>query len=195
MTLIRQKKPFDDPEWIFEEKHDGFRALAYVEDGKCKLVSRNSNTFTRFRELSKSLGSYFAGRNAIIDGEIVCLDQNGRSLFYYLMFGPAKQYFYAFDLLYLDDTDLTNRRLIERKSRLKELIPREPSRLLYVEHVEERGVELFEKVCEWDLEGIVAKPIQSFYKTKRRSNWIKIKNPSYSQAEGRQELFEHMRGK
>jgi len=100
MTLTRQKEAFNHPDWLFEVKHDGFRAVAYVEDGKCKLVSRNGNTFQRFKELAKSVASTLESRSAIMDGEIVCLDENGHSLFYELMNGKGKPSFYAFDLLF-----------------------------------------------------------------------------------------------
>ncbi len=174
MTLLRQKQPFDHPDWLFELKHDGFRTVAYFEKGSCKLVSRNDNTFQRFGKLSKALGECLDGREAVLDGEIVCLDANGRSMFYDLLGGRGQQYFYAFDLLYLDGEDLRELELVERKSRLTRLIPEDPSRLLYVDHVEEKGVELFEKVCELDLEGIVAKPKRSSYNTTSKSRWIKI---------------------
>ncbi len=110
-------------------------------------------------------------------------------MFYDLLGGRGKQYLYAFDLLYLDGEDLRELELVERKSRLTQLIPEDTTRLLYVDHVEEKGVELFEKVCELDLEGIVAKPKRSSYNTRSKSRWIKIKNPAYSQAEGRGERF------
>jgi bifunctional non-homologous end joining protein LigD len=190
MTLLIQTAPFNDPDWLFEVKFDGFRALAYVENGSCELISRNDNIFQRFKNLGESLAAVFAGRNVVIDGEIVSLDDQGRPQFYDLMHGRGTPHFYAFDLLYLSGLDLREQPLVERKALLRELIPETPSRLLYVDHFDEKGIELFEKVREWDLEGIVAKPRQSAYNTKRKSCWIKINNPNYSQAEGRQELFD-----
>ena len=81
--------------------------------------------------------------------------------------------------------------LLERKSLLREVIPEPSSRLLYLDHIEEQGVELFEQCCARDLEGIVAKPSESAYRTEgRQAIWIKVKNPDYTQAEGRRELFE-----
>jgi bifunctional non-homologous end joining protein LigD len=74
--LARSLQPFDDPAWLFELKHDGFRSLAYVEDGRCRLVSRRRNTYKSFEVLREALSGLRA-RNAILDGEIVALDSNG----------------------------------------------------------------------------------------------------------------------
>jgi bifunctional non-homologous end joining protein LigD len=80
MRLTQVAKPFDDPDYIFELKHDGFRALAYIEEGGCRLVSRNNNHFKSFRSLQESLGK-LPVQNAILDGEVVCLDEHGVSQF------------------------------------------------------------------------------------------------------------------
>ena len=100
--------------------------------------------------------------------------------------------FFAFDLLFLNGEDLRTLPLIERKARLKKLVPKKQSCMLYVDHIQLRGQKLFEKACELDLEGIVAKRKDSQYRTTDRPSpyWIKIKNPTYSQAEGREELFD-----
>ena len=123
MRLTRVAKPFDDPDYVFELKHDGFRALAYIEAGECKLVSRNSNQFKSFVSLKESLGK-IPIKNAILDGEVVCLDSNGVSKFNELMSRKGKPVFYVFDLLWLDGKDLRSLPLIERKQRLYELIQR-----------------------------------------------------------------------
>ena len=100
--------------------------------------------------------------------------------------------FFAFDLLFLNGEDLRGLPLIERKARLKRLLRRKRSHVLYVDHIEVRGRDLFEKVCGLDLEGIVAKRKHSPYRAteKPSAHWIKIKNRNYSQAEGREELFD-----
>ncbi len=189
-VLVQQPDPFDHPDWIFEVKFDGFRSLAYVSDGVCELVSRKGKTYQRFKDLRECIGADLSVDSAILDGEIVCLDDEGRSLFHDLMFHRGEPYLYAFDLLFLNGADLREQPLLERKAKLQEIIPDSPSRLLYLDHIEEQGVELFQMGCERDLEGIVAKPKQSLYPTGRGSTWIKVKNPAYSQAEGRRELFE-----
>ena len=104
------------------------------------------------------------------------------------MFGRGTPYFYAFDLLWRDGKDLRDRSLVERKEELRMIVREKAARVLYTDHVEERGLALYEHVCRMDLEGIVAKPAESPYVTEKPL-WIKIKNPDYSQAEGRGELF------
>ena len=139
MNLIQVSAPFDDPDFLYEVKFDGFRALAYVEDGLCELVSRKRHVYRRFGELSQSIVAGLKVQNCILDGEIVCLDDQGRSEFYTLMFHRGEPYFYAFDLLWLDGADLRDLPLLERKARLREVVPQPPSRFLYLDHVEGQG--------------------------------------------------------
>jgi ATP-dependent DNA ligase len=101
--------------------------------------------------------------------------------------------FYAFDLLWLDDTDLRGLTLIERKQHLRRLL--ENSKLpgvIYADLIEQQGTALYREVCEHDLEGIVCKRKDSIYSSKSR--WLKVKNPDYTQAVGRREMFERFRG-
>jgi bifunctional non-homologous end joining protein LigD len=186
------KEPFDNPEYIFELKHDGFRALAYIENGECKLVSRNLNQFKSFNLLKKSLDK-LPVQNAILDGEVVCLDSNGVSKFNELMSRKGKPAFYAFDLLWLNSDDLRSLPLIERKRRLHELVwGSRCHAIIYAQHIEDQGIRLFEEICARDLEGIVAKHKRGVYRNNGLA-WKKIKNPKYSQAEGRHDLFKRMR--
>jgi bifunctional non-homologous end joining protein LigD len=188
MRLTRIAKAFDDPDYIFEFKHDGFRALACIEAGECKLVSRNLKHFKSFESLRKSLDK-LPVQNAILDGEVVCIDNNGVSQFKELMSRKGKPVFYAFDLLWLNGDDLRSLPLIERKQRLYELV--RVSRchaIIYAQHIEGLGIGLFEEICARDLEGIVAKRKRGVYKN-NGVGWKKIKNPKYSQAEGRHDLF------
>ena len=188
MRLTQHAKPFDHPEWLFEVKFDGFRSLAYIDAGKCELVSRKGITYKRFRQLREQIK---LEHSAILDGEIVCLDDQGRSQFYDLMYNRGEPHFYAFDILWLDGEDLRDRPLSERKSVLKELV--DGSSILYLDHIQEHGVALFEKCLELDLEGIVAKPEASPYRElKAKTTWVKVKN-RYAQAEGRRELFNSRR--
>ena len=101
MPLARFDTPFEHPDWIFEPKLDGFRALAYVEDGACRLVSRNRHAFRTFEMLALAIGRQLAGHNAILDGEIVRPGPDGRPMFYELMRRRGPFCFYAFDLLWL----------------------------------------------------------------------------------------------
>jgi bifunctional non-homologous end joining protein LigD len=85
MPLARFDAPFEHPDWIFEPRMDGFRAVAYVEGGTCRLVSRNRNAFKMFEALAQAIGQDLAGRSAILDGEIVRPGRAGRPMFYELM--------------------------------------------------------------------------------------------------------------
>lgn len=126
--------------------------MAYVEQGACRLVSRNGNTFKSFLPLAAGLADALAGHDAILDGEIVALDASGRADFYPLLHRRADPYFYAFDCLWLDGRDLRGLALVERKAILRGLAC-QPSRLLFVDHVVGTGVELFRAVCDNDMEG------------------------------------------
>jgi bifunctional non-homologous end joining protein LigD len=130
------------------------------------------------------------------NGEIVCLDKLGRPQFRDLLFRRAEPFFYAFDLLMCDGRDLRSERFTHRKHELRRLLtgPLPTSRLHYADYVEQCGRALFQRVCQMDLEGIVAKHSFGPYITEReRSTWFKIKNRGYSQMESREELFERDR--
>src|SRR5262249_51747877 len=153
-----RREPFDDRSWLFELKLDGFRALAYVERGTCRLVSRNGNIFKRFAQLASEIAVALRSvRNAILDGEVVCLDDDGRPLFNALLYRRGAPCFVAFDCLWLDGRDLRTSPLIERKRVLRRTVPRRRPCVQYLSHVARRGLALFAEVVEGDLEGIVAK--------------------------------------
>lgn len=186
--------PFDDPDWIYEIKYDGFRALAVIENGHCQFLSRNKHTLYGLTDLAKALANEVQAGQAILDGELAVCDTTGRSIFASMMQDRQQARYFAFDLLFLRGKDLTERPLLERKAILKRLLPARSPHLLYVDHVVGTGVKLFRAALDLDLEGIVAKRADSPYAGEaRRSPWIKIKNPDYSQKEGRHELFERKR--
>jgi len=187
MRLRLIKEPFDNPDYIFELKHDGFRAVVYLQNGDCKLISRNLKNLW-FESLKTALGK-LPVKNAILDGEIVVLDERGVSQFNHLLNHKAEPVLYAFDLLWLDDEDLRRLPLVERKSRLSALVQASRcERILYAQHVEGEGKRMFEETCARDLEGIVAKRRLGIYKDDGNA-WLKVKNRSYSQVEGRHELL------
>jgi bifunctional non-homologous end joining protein LigD len=103
--LARSLEPFDDPAWLFELKHDGFRSLAYLENGQCRLVSRHRNVYKSFETLRGALAGLRA-ESAILDGELVCLDAAGCSHFKELLYRRGRAVFFAFDLVWLDGMDL-----------------------------------------------------------------------------------------
>src|SRR5579864_4387570 len=94
MPLKRQREPFSKPDWLFEIKHDGFRALAFVRDGSCRLVSRNGNDFKSFGTLIAAIPKHLKVKSAVLDGEIVCVDEHGRSQFNELLFRRGEPRFF-----------------------------------------------------------------------------------------------------
>jgi len=178
--------PFDDPNWLFEFKWDGYRAIAVVAaDGSVTLTSRNGNDLLgQFPELAK-LGAAFASLPIVVDGEICILDERGRSSFQALQSrdkrfaGDAKPSktpvtFVAFDCLYADGRDIRGERLEERKARLEKLIV--PAHgVMYSKHVIGSGTQLYEFALREQLEGIVGKDRASPYRSVRSREWVKIK--------------------
>jgi bifunctional non-homologous end joining protein LigD len=189
----RIQAPFDHAEFVFELKMDGWRCMTYIEDGACRLISRKQNQLKSFGPLSAALAK-LPVQNAIIDGEVVCLDKDGKSVFLDLMRRrKANAILYCFDLLWLNNADLRNLPLIERKLRLRHLIRVSRNRsLLYASHMERHGVRLFQAICQQDCEGIVGKYKRGTYMAAPTS-WVKILNPNYSQQRGRKEMFENFK--
>ena len=208
MRLASLREAFNHADWIFELKYDGFRALAHVGPDGTRLVSRNLHVYKPFGDLCDALAAELKGRCAVLDGELVCLDRNGRPQFYDLLRRRDPAYFYAFDLIELDGQDLRALPLLERKRQLRRLIGPHCVRLLYVDHIDGRGVDLFRATIQQDLEGVVAKWKHGAYyfgeeqppdrrlalhctnpAAASRLTWLKIRNPAYSQMVGRNELF------
>jgi bifunctional non-homologous end joining protein LigD len=182
------EKPFDDPDWLFEIKWDGYRAVAFIDDGGVRLVSRNQNDLTpRYPEL-RELAKFVTAKNAILDGEVVVLDEQGRSSFSLMQqrTGIRSQgrqatprselpvLYYAFDLLYLDGYDLRRASLDERKRVLKEILTLGEI-VRYSDHYVGQGVALFDAAKQKGLEGILAKRRSSTYEERRTREWLKIK--------------------
>jgi len=188
-----RKQPFDDPDWLFDVKYDGFRALLYIERDGCRFVSRTGKPLDRFTLLGAEVATVLAVDDAILDGEVIAADAAGRPQFYDLLRGRLASAYVAFDLLWIDGVDLRPKPLSERRAVLRGVLPEGSPTIAEVVSVEGRGCELFELMCTHDLEGIVAKRLSDSYGP--RTRWLKIKNPGYSQAEGRSELFNRRRGR
>jgi bifunctional non-homologous end joining protein LigD len=186
-TLVEE--PFDDPQWIYEVKWDGYRAVAFLRQGKAALVSRNQNDLTgEFPEIAAAMGE-LAVESAVIDGEVVALDEEGRPSFSLMqqrtgMTSPKKRgpknrglpiVYYAFDLLYLDGYNLMGVELEQRKELLKQIVPAEKGFIRYSDHYPEHGEQLYAVAQDKGLEGIVAKLRSSPYVQKRSRDWLKIK--------------------
>src|SRR5215472_326097 len=186
MLATLAEHPFSDPDWLFEIKWDGVRALAWVEDGAVRLRSRNNVDITsRYPELA-ALPNVLAARQAIVDSEVVALDARGHSDFQRLqermhVRAPGEKQlretpvvYFAFDLLYCDGYDLRGAPLLERKQLLERMLHAN-ERFRYSDHQLEHGKELFELAKESGLEGIVAKRADSVYVSDRSANWAKLK--------------------
>ncbi len=189
---VRIATPFDHHDWFFELKHDGFRATAYIEAGTCQLISRKNIVYKSFTAVAKALAGL--KQDAILDGELVCLDNEGRSQFNTLMRRSSRDVlFYAFDCLWLDGQDLRPLALMHRKRVLRHVLSsNKVSGVFFADYVEESGVGLYSAVCERDCEGIVAKHRLGPYTTAPMS-WFKILNPDYTQKRGRREMFDKFR--
>ena len=165
MTLSRvaAAAPFDHPDFLFELKQDGFRCLAYISESRCDLVSRRKYCYKSFDSLKTALAKLKA-TDAILDGEICCLDSQGRSQFNELLYRRGEPVLYCFDLLWLNGQDLRQLPLIERKKRLHKLIAKSRcKRVIFAQHIAKHGTALYQDICERHLEGIVAKRRDSVY--------------------------------
>jgi bifunctional non-homologous end joining protein LigD len=188
LVLKRRTAAFDNPDWLFELKYDGFRALLEIDGADARLVSRNRNRFKHMDTLAVALAKRLRVKDAILDGEIICADETGRPIFLEMLRGRHPCCFIAFDLLWLNGEDLRPLALAERKARLRRLLRRRSNHLIAeAMAIDGRGKALMAAVLEYDLEGIVAKRKSDPYR--RGVHWWKIRNPAYSQAVGRHELF------
>ena len=114
-----RKQPFDDPDWLFDFKYDGFRALCYLEHRRCLLISRNGNHLSRFDELGAELAALLDVDEAILDGEVIATDDSGRPQFYELLRRTQAPAYVAFDLLWAAGADLRTLPLSARRERLR----------------------------------------------------------------------------
>ncbi len=178
--------PFSDPDWIFETKWDGFRSVCFIKNGKARFVSRNQIEMTpQYPELA-NIAKQIDAKEAILDGEIVALDEHGMPRFQLLqprvgrksgidaLRGAAQIVYFVFDLLYVDGYDLTQCTVVERKAKLAEIL--RPSNFIKLsEHVAGEGKAFFREIEKFHLEGMMAKRAASKYVPKRSSDWLKIK--------------------
>jgi bifunctional non-homologous end joining protein LigD len=188
LRLTPRPDPFDHPDWLFEPKYDGFRGLLYVSRAGCLIRSRKGTHLTRFDDLCHAVREELPVREAILDGEVVALDEHGRQSFRALLTGRGNPHYAAFDALWVNGKDLRALPLVRRKRALHKLVWATSTPLSQVFTVEERGRDLFAAAQRIDLEGIVAKRKDGPYAP--GTVWYKIRNPAYTQAEGRWELFQ-----
>ena len=152
--------PFDDRDWVFETKWDGFRMIADIVAGKVILYSRNGKIISdSYRDVAKALEKVRS--DAALDGELVALDAQGNSHFQLLQNALQSEtplLYCVFDVMFAGGEDLRNLPLLERKKRLRRLLPRHPL-LAYSEHRPDSGIAFFHEAQEGGLEGIMAKRV------------------------------------
>ena len=181
-------KPFSSDDWLYEIKFDGYRAVAFIDEGEVRFVSRNQNEMTSLYPELRVLPKYVQGKKIVLDGEIVALDDAGRPSFSLMQQRAGIRsgikrsrpdssipvLYYVFDLLYLDGYNLMKVDLEKRKEVLKAII--ETSDILrFSDHFQREGEALYQAAKEKGLEGIVAKLRNSCYVQKRTREWLKIK--------------------
>jgi bifunctional non-homologous end joining protein LigD len=171
--------------WVFEVKWDGFRAVGRVSGGEATLTSRNGNDLTgRFANVAKELPKALKTPDAVLDGEVCALDEQGRSSFSAMQQGKPGTpiVYYVFDLLEVEGTPLLDRSLAERRERLDKLLDRR-HRTIRVSDTFDDGAALLEAARAQGLEGVIAKRADSRYaEGKRTRDWLKVKT------HGRQEF-------
>ena len=178
-TLV--KEPPSGDEWIHELKFDGYRMLCRIDRGRVTVWSRNGKDWTeKFLNVIEAVKSLKV-TSAILDGEIVIVDAQGRTSFQKLQraMGKATTSGFAyevFDLIYLDGFDLTTTPLTHRKALLKDVVGSTTRGVVrYSEHIEGNGDEFYKHACEYGIEGIVSKLSNSRYESTRNRNWLKVK--------------------
>jgi bifunctional non-homologous end joining protein LigD len=169
--------PFDDKDWIFEDKYDGFRVLATIEGGEVTLYSRNGKIIGHnYIQVAKALEGI--KHDAVIDGELVAIGIDGLSHFQLLQNArrqQAKLQYCAFDLMFQDGDDIRGLSLLERKKRLKAILPKHKL-IAFSHHRATFGTKFFREAERSGLEGIIAKRADSQYLSGTRTdNWLKIK--------------------
>ena len=173
-VVKRVLSAFDIEAWLFEIKYDGFRVLAIRDGSLARLYTRNGYDISRrHQRISAALAAVPAER-FVLDGELVVLDEDGRSNFAKLARNGTGTHYYAFDLLMLGD-DLRAKPLELRKSMLAELLRGCGEPVRYCDHIIETGKAFFEAVREAGLEGVVAKRRGSAYAGVLNDDWLKIK--------------------
>jgi len=176
-TLVDE--PFDDDEWQYEVKWDGYRALAHINKGEVDIMSRNKKSFNdKFYPIYDILKA--SNINAVLDGEILVLDEKGRSNFGDLQNWRSEAdgdlVYYVFDLLWYDGKNLMDLPLYQRQAILKDILPTDDDRLRISQVFNASGIEFFHAAEKMNLEGIIAKKKDSTYSLDLRSKqWLKVK--------------------
>ena len=187
MLATLTDKPFDNDDFIYEIKWDGYRAVSYLRKGKVEMRSRNELSFNKkFPAIAEALEQWKI--DAVVDGEIIAINDEGRADFQRLQgflknITAAHLIYYVFDIIWYDGKDVTMLPLIERKTILQNILPEDQSIIRYSDHIAKEGNAFFKAAIAQGLEGIMAKRADSEYAIGYRSqNWLKIKNNQQTEA-------------
>ena len=169
MPLLRVPDAFDHPDWLFELKHDGFRALAKIDGHQCTLVSRRRHVYRQFPQLQEEIAHAIRAHAALLDDEIVYLASDGRSVFNRLLFRETGR---------ISSPSMCSRLTARTCARVRCLsasgaagpLPRIQSRLVFMDHVTGRGSDLFAEVCAQDLEGHRRREVEARRVSQRRTH-------------------------
>lgn len=181
LALLKKEVPKDDEKWLYEIKYDGYRIVAFVENGKTRLVSRNGHDYTqKFLSIAEALNKVAKGKSMVLDGEVVVIDEKGKTDFQTLQSNlrskaQAKFSYIIFDIMAVDTQDLRQKPLLERKKVLSESLVDLPGNLALSSYVIGHGKDTFELAKKMELEGIIGKRIDSQYSGNRNGSWIKLK--------------------
>ena len=176
-TLVDE--PFDDPDWLYEVKWDGYRALSYIDQGEVDILSRNNKSFNeKYYPLRQLLSGWKI--NAVLDGELVVLNENGQSNFGHLQNwrseADGELAYYVFDILWYDGFNLMELPLEDRRRVLEAILPVNDDRIRLSRIFKAKGSDFFGAAKRMGLEGIIAKKKDSVYAPDARSReWLKIK--------------------
>jgi bifunctional non-homologous end joining protein LigD len=176
LATLRDQPP-DGEEWLHEAKYDGYRIQVHIAGDEVRLLTRNNKDWSHRYPLIVSSLSKLKVDDAIIDGELIAVDENGHSSFASLQNADEKTdlLYYAFDLLRLNGHALASKALTERKKRLKAALSGSPPRMRFSDHIEGNGARVIEHACAMKLEGIISKKRHSPYRSGRGRTWIKSK--------------------
>ncbi|MBY3211898.1 non-homologous end-joining DNA ligase [Rhizobium laguerreae] len=183
LALLKSKPPKDD-DWVYEIKWDGYRLSVHVEPKSIRILTRGGHDWTHRFPAIQQAALWLPVGTAILDGEAVVLDEQGRSDFGLLQQrlggrggnkSSSDAILFAFDLLYFDGHDLTRMDLSERRHILEDLMEGAAGAIRLSEEIDADGDQLLASACEHGLEGIIAKRRNAPYRSGRTGDWLKIK--------------------
>src|SRR5437868_8120413 len=175
LATLASDPPADDASWTYEMKYDGFRALTAIVNGRIAMWSRNElDLAPRFPHIADAM-SKIKVKGAVLDGEIVALDDKGAPRFQLLQQGEQREFIFIFDVLWLDGRDMRGQPYEQRRAALEKLLRRPPGRVRVSEQLALPGKEALKRAAGAGYEGIIAKRKTSIYEGRRSREWLKVK--------------------